>query len=140
VSRIFTDTSGWASFFIRTEPFHHRSVELLDELRKDRRIAVTTKYVIAELIALLTSPLRIPRPEQIGILDAISGATWVDVIHIDRERDRDGLHLFKAYPDKTWSLVDCCSFAVMRAHGMTDALTNDRHFEQAGLICLLKSH
>jgi len=39
--------------------------------------------------------------------------------------------------DKDWSLTDCISFIVMEEHGITEALTGDRHFEQAGFRALL---
>ena len=39
--------------------------------------------------------------------------------------------------DKDWSLTDCISFIVMRRRGLTDALTSDHHFEQAGFTILL---
>lgn len=39
--------------------------------------------------------------------------------------------------DKDWSLTDCISFVVMRDEGITEALTGDRHFEQARFIALL---
>jgi predicted nucleic acid-binding protein len=40
--------------------------------------------------------------------------------------------------DKPSSLTDCISFVVTREIGMNEALTGDRHFEQAGFIALLK--
>ena len=43
-----------------------------------------------------------------------------------------GVNLFAARPDQTWSLTDCISFSVMTQRNLTDALTADRHFEQAG--------
>jgi uncharacterized protein len=46
--------------------------------------------------------------------------------------------LLEARPDKAWSLVDCSSFAIMQQQNMSQALTNDHHFEQAGFIRLLK--
>jgi hypothetical protein len=48
-----------------------------------------------------------------------------------------GLRLYAARPDKSWSLTDCISFGVMRAMGLTEALTGDRDFEQAGFVRLL---
>jgi hypothetical protein len=40
--------------------------------------------------------------------------------------------------DKEWSLTDCISFTVMSDEGLTDALTGDHHFEQAGFTALLR--
>ena len=37
-----------------------------------------------------------------------------------------------------WSLTDCISFMVMDDEGLKEALTADRHFEQAGFTALLK--
>lgn len=48
------------------------------------------------------------------------------------------LALYGARPDKEWSLTDCTSFVVMTDLGVTEALTGDKHFEQAGFVALLK--
>jgi len=40
--------------------------------------------------------------------------------------------LYYQHDDKSWSLTDCFSFVVMRERGLATALTNDRHFRQAG--------
>jgi hypothetical protein len=49
-----------------------------------------------------------------------------------------GLDLYGSRKDKQWELTDCISFRVMQDHGITDALTADRHFEQAGFRALLR--
>ena len=49
-----------------------------------------------------------------------------------------GVALYAERPDKDWSLTDCISFVVMRKMDITEALTGDRHFEQAGFTALLK--
>jgi predicted nucleic acid-binding protein len=41
-------------------------------------------------------------------------------------------------PDKEWPLTNDISFIVMEEEDQTEALTGDRHFEQAGLRVLLK--
>jgi predicted nucleic acid-binding protein len=45
---------------------------------------------------------------------------------------------YDQHRDKQWTLTDCTSFIIMRERGITEALTGDRHFEQAGFIALLK--
>jgi predicted nucleic acid-binding protein len=49
-----------------------------------------------------------------------------------------GLELYRARPDKGYSLTDCISMHTMRGLGITDALTNDRHFEQEGFRALFR--
>ena len=49
-----------------------------------------------------------------------------------------GAELFAQRSDKRWLLTDCISFVVMRQHGISEALTADHHFEQAGFSVLLK--
>jgi hypothetical protein len=49
-----------------------------------------------------------------------------------------GLELYNSRSDKQWSLTDCISFLVMQDRQMTEALTGDRHFEQAEFTALLK--
>ena len=48
-----------------------------------------------------------------------------------------GLALYEARPDKGYSLTDCISMNVMRAHNLSDVLTHDDHFQQEGFTILL---
>ena len=50
-----------------------------------------------------------------------------------------GVALYLQRPDKEWSLTDCISFVAMGDEGLRDALTGDRHFEQAGFAALLRA-
>jgi predicted nucleic acid-binding protein len=47
------------------------------------------------------------------------------------------MELYRSRYDKPWSLTDCISFVVMADEGLTEALTGDRHFEQAGFKAML---
>jgi predicted nucleic acid-binding protein len=46
--------------------------------------------------------------------------------------------LLASHSDKSWSLVDCASFVVMRERSISAALIADHHFDQAGFSRLLK--
>ena len=48
-----------------------------------------------------------------------------------------GFDLYRKYKDKDWGLIDSISFVLMSERGITDALTFDRHFEQAGFNALM---
>ena len=60
------------------------------------------------------------------------------IIPADRTTLQQGFDLYQQRPDKEWSLTDCISFVIMKREGITEALTGDHHFEQAGFIALLK--
>lgn len=48
----------------------------------------------------------------------------------------EGFALYEARPDKGYSLTDCISMQIMRREGLTEVLTNDRHFVQEGFRVL----
>ena len=137
MSEIFADTAGWANFFVRTEPYHTQAVAWVRQWRLQGNRIVTTNYVFTELVALFHSPLRVSRSVVIRYIDAIKSAPYVETVHIDPTIDASAWALLKARLDKDWYLVDCSSFVIMQQRGITEALTTDRHFEQAGFIRLL---
>lgn len=134
----FADTSGWGNLIDPAENFHLRAAQLYEARRTQGFVALTTNYVIAELVALLTSPLRIPRQTIIPFVESLQTSPYVEIVHIDETLDAAAWQLLKARADKNWSLADCASFVLMQQRGMTDAFTTDHHFEQAGFRCLLK--
>jgi len=99
---------------------------------------VTTNYVLAELVALLTSPLRFSRASIVAFIDDLKASPYIEVVHVDAILDDEAWQLLKSRQDKDWSLVDCASFVLMSRRGITEALTTDHHFEQAGFVRLLK--
>jgi len=58
---LFVDTSGWAYLLDRHDPFHNEVRAVYQHALGQRRLLVTTNYVIAELVPLLASRSRIPR-------------------------------------------------------------------------------
>ena len=135
-SSLFVDTSGWAYLFDRNSDFHRDVQTLYQQALGRNRLLVTTNYVIAELIALLSSRSRISREQIIAFVDALKAASHVEIIHIDTSLNATAWALLKPYIDKEWSLVDASSFVVMTSYGMTEAITTDHHFTQAGFVRL----
>ena len=138
MNEIYVDTSGWASLADVSEPFYEKAKEIYAAAIQNRRRLVTTKYVLAELVALMTSPMRFHRPRIIEFINGIKESPLFDIIHIDENTDAKSWDLLANRADKNWSLVDCSSFVIMQENKIAEALTTDHHFEQAGFVRLLK--
>lgn len=136
MSDVFADTSGWANFFLRDEPHHNLANRIVSQSRRERARVITTNYVLAELNALLTNPIRMPRPRK-SRYSMHSASSWIEIVHINPELDLKAWDLLMERPDKSWTLVDCSSFVLMKALNIRQALTSDHHCEQAGLLRLL---
>lgn len=96
---------------------------------------VTTTLVLVEVADAL-SGTRI-RTIVHEFLTTIAADPNVQIVAIDDEVLKRGIALYGDRPDKSWSLTDCTSFVVMAERGVREALTGDRHFEQAGFRALM---
>lgn len=96
---------------------------------------VTTAWVLAEVAnSLARGPNRALFVE---LYQELAEDRRVTIVPPAQDLFEQGIELYGQRPDKEWSLVDCISFVVMREYELTDALTADRHFEQAGFHALL---
>ena len=78
--------------------------------------------------------LRIPHAELVAAITLIKTEPGIRIEYIDQAADEEAWQLIVSRSDKRWSLVDASSFVVMRRLGITDALTTDHHFDQAGFV------
>lgn len=73
------------------------------------------------------------------MLKALRADRRVRILTAEQSLLDRAIDLYQRRPDKDWSLTDCTSFVVMEEERITDALTADHHFEQAGFRALLKA-
>ena len=78
------------------------------------------------------------KQEAVEIIEQFLAAEEVEVIHLTPRLFAQAFTLYKTHQDKTWGLVDCLSFIVMREAGVGQALTFDHHFVQAGFQALMR--
>lgn len=97
---------------------------------------VTTAWVLTELASTLSK--RKFRHHFLSTIKRLRENPAVVIIGPDDTLFELGIELFAARTDKDWSLTDCISFVVMERRGITEALTGDHHFEQAGFRALLQ--
>ena len=138
MNKVFVDTSGWASFFLEDDSHHTKAYSLIEQWKQQNIQVVTTNYVLSELIVLLSGSRGQQRSVVLRFIKNIRSADWVEIVHIDESLDAEAWQFLANRLDKKWSLVDAVSFVVMQEREMTDALTADHHFEQAGFVRLLK--
>ncbi len=96
---------------------------------------ITTRAVILEIGNALAK-LRY-RAAAIELLDSLEEDPNVKIIALSEELYNRAMELYNKRPDKEWGLTDCVSFVVMQDYGITEALTTDEHFKQAGFRALL---
>ena len=96
---------------------------------------LTTDFVIVEFGNFFSNSN--DRQSFLNLLDDLAVDSWTTVLPPSWELVQQGIELFSHRPDKDWSLTDCISFVVTQDHGITEALTADRHFEQVGFVPLL---
>ena len=130
---IFVDTSFLVALALPRDALHPRAI-LWSNSISDRLI--TTDFVICEFVNALSEPDE--RPKAHRILEWLRRQDDVLILQASRNWMEAGLKLHAARSDKGWSLTDCISFDVMAASSILQALTNDHHFEQAGLEALLR--
>jgi predicted nucleic acid-binding protein len=56
---------------------------------------------------------------------------------LDEAFFEDAVSFYARRTDKKWAFTDCASILLMMRLGVSDALTNDHHFRQAGFKTLL---
>src|SRR5262249_43969893 len=95
----------------------------------------TTEYVLVETGNWLAGAG--DRSSFVILLDALNANPQTTIVDASRELFAEGLQLFRERRDKDWGLTHFISFALMHLMGNPDALTADRHFEQAGFRALL---
>jgi predicted nucleic acid-binding protein len=124
---VFLDTSYLLAIIRKRDALH--AVALLALVNYSGPF-LTTDLILVELANSLSQP---PYHATAAIIvDKIRSDRNTQVISFDSEGMEKTLKLYKGRPDKTWGLVDCFSFVVMKENRVSTALGFDDHFKQAG--------
>ena len=132
MKRVFGDSLYFLALANPRDQFHGRAVEFA---RGWKGVIVTSRWVLAEICDGLSSKAN--RALALHFMARITTSAQFQVVMDSDALFERGLALYRSRPDKDWSLTDCISFSVMADEGLADALTGDRHFEQAGFHALL---
>ena len=130
---VFADTFYWIAIFNERDT-RHKDAIAFSQANIDK-IIITTDEVLTEFLAYFSGDLEARIGAAEVVRDILEDAT-VRVVEQSRESFLKGLELYKARPDKGYSLTDCISMNTMRTEGVVDVLTNDVHFTQEGFRAL----
>ena len=131
---VFADTFYYLALANPRDAAHQAALQFSDEFRGT---LVTTTAILVEIGDALCQAAN--RSKSVEWLDLIRDDPDTEVVHVGADLLTQGIAFYRGRPDKDWSLTDCISFVVMTDLGLTDALTGDHHFEQAGFRALLKA-
>jgi len=129
---IFADTYYWLALINPRDEAHQEAITLSQTLSEP---LLTTTWVLTEVGDAMHDPAN--RPTFIRLMHDIANDPQTTVIPAEQKWFDRGFALFSKRLDKKWSLTDCISFIVMQDLRLTDALTGDGDFVQAGFRKLM---
>ena len=132
---VFADSAFFYALVDRHDAAHRAAVEALHSLASDRHPLISTDYVVDEALTLAKS--RAGSLAALRLLDRIEATALMRMDWIGPARFAAAKSFFRKHADHGYSFTDCTSFVVMRELGITDALTTDGHFAEAGFRPLL---
>jgi uncharacterized protein len=130
---VFADTFYFLALLSRRDSRHEAALNFA--MTAERPI-LTSAWVMTEVADGL-APV-VTRGQFIALMTRLQSSGDSEIIGPDSNFWQRGIELYARRPDKEWSLTDCISFVIMADRQITDALTGDHHFEQAGFVALLK--
>lgn len=133
MTKVFIDTLFVVASISPRDQYHSQAVKLANQYNGQPMLV--TDAVLLELGNALA---RNYKSEAVRVIEHFLTSDEIEVVHLTPELFEQAFTLYQTHKDKAWGLVDCISFVVMRDAGITEALTTDQHFEQAGFRVLMR--
>jgi predicted nucleic acid-binding protein len=125
--RVFLDTSFVLALINQRDQYHDRAKAL--SFKFEETSLVTTVGVLLEIGNALAKDFR---TEALAVIGLMRTSSRVELVEFNDALLEKALAIYKKYSDKSWGLVDCISFVVMRERDVRDVLTFDADFTAAG--------
>jgi uncharacterized protein len=129
--QIFLDTGYFIALLNERDQYHEQAVKLSEQY--DNASFITTDVILLELGNALS---RSHKSTAITLINCILADERTTVVHLTPEWFAIAFERYQRYLDQSWGLVDCFSFVVMEHYRVSQALTFDQHFTQAGFQVL----
>jgi uncharacterized protein len=133
---LFVDAVYWIALLNPRDALHQRAVAFSRSL--NRTLLVTTEMVLTELLNAFAERGTVFRRAATQLVQRLRQDANIRIVPQTSAQFDDALELYRSRQDKEWSHTDCASIRVMERENITEALTYDQHFEQAGYKAVLR--
>ena len=132
---LLIDTAYVYALINPRDQWHSKAVRWRKTITAENLPLLTTEFILAEIADGLASITF--RQAAVKAIRILQENPLVKIIPASADLFENSLKLYEQRQDKNWGLTDCASFVVMNENNLTDALTTDEHFRQAGFKALM---
>ncbi len=131
--RLFLDTAFIQALLNPRDDYHNQAKQLFPRIRAASEVWIT-EAIFADVGNALSA---FNRNGAVQFIQQCYRTDNIKVVSVNTELLMQALTLYQSRSDKAWGLTNCISFVVMKQQNLTDAVTGDRHFVQAGFRALM---
>jgi uncharacterized protein len=135
MKRVFADAGYWIALLNPRDALHEKAMRVSTSLGRAR--IVTSEVVLAEVLNAFASKGDLLRMATCALVEKIRSNPNADIVPMTSSLFTQAVERYRSRVDKTWGLTDCTSFLIMEQRDITEALSADRDFRQAGFNALL---
>jgi predicted nucleic acid-binding protein len=136
MKNVFADADYWIALLNPLDQLHDKARSISLRLRGVR--IITSEMVLVEVLAGLASKGHVLREAAVKLVEQLRSNANLNIVPQTSIQFQEALKLYKDRQDKDWSLTDCASILIMQAERISQALSYDKHFGQAGFTPLLR--
>jgi uncharacterized protein len=133
---VFADAGYWIAILNPADALRAKAATLSNTL--DPFQIVTSEMVFTEVLNSFSRREGAFRQAAAQFVKRSIDNPKIEVVSQTSDLFHQSLDLYEQRADKAWSHTDCASFCIMQQRKIVEALTHDRHFEQAGFVALLR--
>ncbi len=128
---LFVDAGAYVAFHIANDQHHKVAKACFEELNKTRRLLITSTDIVDEAVTLIEKWANADLAVEFG--ETLARDRRTRIADIDDAIRKAAWSRFKAFGDKSFSLTDCTTMAVMKLYRVEELFTFDQEFRKVGV-------
>ena len=134
MNTVLADTGYWIASINPKDQYHEKAGKVTSDLGHCR--IVTSEIILVEFLNAMSGFGKELRRAAYNLTISLRENVNVDIEPATSAQIREASDYYSERPDKSWSLTDCSSFLLMQKRNISEALSADHHFTQAGYKAL----